>query len=65
MIKITMGAAGQKLPTYSLDACMEANQSEATTYYGYDTNITRSKLRQKFPTHRLDRHKRASHRACM
>ena len=56
MLKIAMCAAGQKFPTHSLDACMEAGQSEATTYYGYDKNITLSKQGQKFPTHGLDRH---------
>ena len=66
MLTITLCAAGQKFPTHSLDACMEADQSEATTYYGYDTNITLSKLGRKFPTHELDRHtKRPSHCACM
>ena len=36
MLKITMCAAGQKFPTHLLDACIEANQSESTNYYGYD-----------------------------
>ena len=66
MLKLTMCAAGQKFPTHSLDAWMEADQSEATTYYGYDTNITLSKPGQKFPTHGLDRHtKRATAALCM
>ena len=48
MLTITMCAAGQKFPTHSLDACMQADQSEATTYYGYDTNITLSKPDRSF-----------------